>query len=150
VLWTPGHTTGHVCLVIESDAVVLTGDHVLPDLYPGIGIGGPSAGNALADYLTSLDRLEPFADYTGLPGHGAPFPLVERSRRTAQHHRRRTAEVGAALDHLVRPTVWQVAAALRWRTGWDALRQHALDSALAQTEWHVGVLSREAELDRPD
>jgi glyoxylase-like metal-dependent hydrolase (beta-lactamase superfamily II) len=150
VLHTPGHTAGSVCLVDASDDVVLTGDHVLPDVYPGIGLGGASAGNPIGDYLDSLDRLRPFDGFEALPGHGRRFrPLGERRERIDAHHRRRNAEVAAALDSLDRPTVWEVAARLRWSGGWEAMRDYRLASALAQTEWHADLLGRTRDLRLP-
>jgi glyoxylase-like metal-dependent hydrolase (beta-lactamase superfamily II) len=150
VLHTPGHTTGSVCLVDAADEVVLTGDHLLPDVYPGIGLGGGSAGNPIGDYLASLDRLRPFDGFEALPGHGRRFrPLGERRARIDAHHRRRSAEVDAALDALDRPTVWEVAARLRWSGGWAAMRDYRLASALAQTEWHADLLGRKGDLLMP-
>ncbi len=46
-LWTPGHTAGHLCLVDEGDGLLFTGDHVLPRINPGIGLGGRTATNPL-------------------------------------------------------------------------------------------------------
>lgn len=150
VVHTPGHTGGSICLVDEADRLVLTGDHVLPDVYPGIGLGGRSPGNPIVDYLASLDRLRPYDDFEGLPGHGWRFaPLGERRAKIDAHHRRRTAEVEAALDALDRPTVWEVAEQQRWSGGWDRMADYRLASALAQTEWHVGLLERSAELRPP-
>jgi len=147
VLHTPGHTSGSICLVHEAERAVLTGDHVLPDAYPGIGLGGASGGNPMGEYLASLDRLQPYDDFEAWPGHGGRFrPLGERRARIEAHHRRRSAEVAAALDVLHRPTVWEVAARLRWSGGWATMADYRLASALAQTEWHVDLLGRSGDL----
>jgi glyoxylase-like metal-dependent hydrolase (beta-lactamase superfamily II) len=151
VLHTPGHTSGSICLVHEAERAVITGDHVLPDAYPGIGLGGSSGRNPMGDYLASLERLQPYDDLEAWPGHGRPFrPLGERRARIEAHHRRRSSEVAAALDALRTPTVWQVAALLRWSGGWAAMADYRLASALAQTEWHVDLLGRSADLQVPD
>ncbi|HET6826940.1 MAG TPA: MBL fold metallo-hydrolase [Amnibacterium sp.] len=150
VLHTPGHTSGSICLVHEAEQAVLTGDHVLPDAYPGIGLGGSSGANPIGDYLASLDRLRPYDDFEAWPGHGRRFrPLGERRARIGAHHGRRSAEVAAALDALHAPTVWDVAARLRWSGGWAAMADYRLASALAQTDWHVDLLGRAGELHRP-
>ncbi|QWT23139.1 MBL fold metallo-hydrolase [Subtercola sp. PAMC28395] len=39
VIHTPGHTPGHMCLVDARHRLIFTGDHVLPTLYPGLGLG---------------------------------------------------------------------------------------------------------------
>jgi glyoxylase-like metal-dependent hydrolase (beta-lactamase superfamily II) len=149
VLWTPGHTTGSICLDLPGEEIVLTGDHLLPTMHPGIGLGGMSPGNPLREYLASLARVEALGPRLGLPGHGHPFPdTAARCRETAAHHARRGAEVATALDRMQRPSVWELASQLRWSGGWAALRGYALDSALAQTEMHVELLGRASELDR--
>src|SRR5690606_12178234 len=52
VIPTPGHTSGHIGLADRSTGLVFTGDHVLPGVNPGIGLGGP-AHDPLGDYLAS-------------------------------------------------------------------------------------------------
>lgn len=151
VLHTPGHTSGSLCLVNQTERAVLTGDHVLPDAYPGIGLGGSSGRNPLAEYLASLDRLRPYDDLEAWPGHGGCFrPLGRRRAAIEAHHKRRSAEVAEALNALDRPAVWDVAARLRWSGGWSAMSDYRLASALAQTEWHVDLLGRMDELAMPD
>lgn len=56
VVHTPGHTAGHLCLR-DSDGLVFTGDHVLPNINPGLGLGGVTGTDPIADYLASLDRV---------------------------------------------------------------------------------------------
>lgn len=147
VLHTPGHTTGSICLLDEREHAIFTGDHLLPDAYPGIALGGRSARNPIAEYLDALDRLAPYDDLEALPGHGWRFrPLGERRERIAAHHRRRSDEVASALDRLTAPTIWRVAAELHWSGGWPAMRDYRLASALSQTELHVGLLERAGEL----
>lgn len=149
VLWTPGHTTGSICLDLPDAGILLTGDHLLPTMHPGIGLGGPSPTNLLCDYLASLDRVRTLGERLALPGHGHPFPnAAARCRETAAHHLRRAEEVSAALDTVAqRLTVWQLASRLRWNRGWEHLRLFALDSALRQTEMHVERLGRLDELE---
>jgi glyoxylase-like metal-dependent hydrolase (beta-lactamase superfamily II) len=150
VLHTPGHTSGSICLVDEAAEAVFTGDHLLPDVYPGIGLGGGSRRNPIQDYLDSLTLLVPYDEFEALPGHGRPFrPLGTRRAKVAAHHRRRTDEVGAALDRMTTPTVWDVAAELRWSGGWSAMADYRLASALSQTAQHVDLLGRWSELAAP-
>ena len=147
VVWTPGHTYGHICLVSADDDLVFTGDHVLPMLYPGLGLGGSTQDNPIADYLAALGRISTFDALETCPGHGYRFRgLADRCEATAAHHRRRTADVAAVLDRLSFPTVWEVAATVTWSAGWDGLHGYALDSALSQTAMHVEFLGRNNEL----
>ncbi|MCL2515945.1 MAG: MBL fold metallo-hydrolase [Microbacteriaceae bacterium] len=148
VVWTPGHTYGSLCLRDPERKLLFTGDHVLPLLNPGLGLGGPTPSNPVADYLDALARVALFDDHEVCPGHGYRFHgLGARCESLAAHHERRTAEVAAVLDRLEHPTVWQVASQLYWSLGWENLSHHLLDSALAQVEMHIARLGRDAELE---
>lgn len=53
VIYTPGHAANHVCLLLQEDGLLFTGDHVLNGSTTVID---PPDGN-MADYMDSLDRL---------------------------------------------------------------------------------------------
>lgn len=110
VLHTPGHTRGHVCLVLPSDRLVLTGDHVLADVHPGMGLGGSGPTNPIEAYLQSLDRLAPYDDRPAAGGGG--HPGLGRAGKRREHVGRRVA---AALEWRVdradrRPTPLRITA----------------------------------------
>ncbi|MBX3091957.1 MAG: MBL fold metallo-hydrolase [Cryobacterium sp.] len=135
-LHTPGHTTGHLAFVDESDEVVLLGDLLLPNQFPGIGLGGTPSSNPIDDYLTSLDTVSRLDAFEALPGHGYRFRgVAARCAETAAHHEKRTAEVAAALHPDA--TVWDLAAQLTWTAGWENLQGLPLLSALSQTALHA-------------
>jgi glyoxylase-like metal-dependent hydrolase (beta-lactamase superfamily II) len=139
VMATPGHTAGHICLRDDDRNLLLTGDHVLPNVVAGLGLGGTATSNALADYLASIDRVSAFPDHEALPGHGYRFRgLPGRAAACAEHHLDRTREVAAVLARAGarQPTVWEIAGQLTWTAGWDGLHGFQLLSALAQTEMH--------------
>ncbi|WP_375385269.1 MBL fold metallo-hydrolase [uncultured Microbacterium sp.] len=137
VVQTPGHTSGHICLIDDGRRVLYSGDHVLPGIYSGIGIGTLPGSDPLGDYLDSLDRLAPFDEFTVLPGHEFRFSgLGERRRQIAEHHLTRTREVAALVDELGDASVWDYARRVTWTSGWNGLTGFWLHSALRQTELH--------------
>ncbi|MCS5717372.1 MBL fold metallo-hydrolase [Herbiconiux sp. CPCC 205763] len=143
VLHTPGHTPGHVCLHDLDHGILFTGDHVLPSIYPGIGLGGPAA-DPIGDYLRSLDQVA--ALDTGatsvFPGHGYRFRgLAERVAATRRHHLTRSAQVAAVLDAHPHATIWEIASRIHWTAGWANMRGFFLSSALTQTQMHVDHLA---------
>ncbi|WP_426623466.1 MBL fold metallo-hydrolase [Leifsonia sp. McL0607] len=141
VIGSPGHTDGHLCLHEEEAGLLLTGDHVLPTINSGLGLGGPTDSNPITDYLASLDRVAVLdtGALRALPGHEDPFTGVrERCAALAAHHLRRTEEVAASIG----ATVWEVASGLTWTGGWDALSGLTLLSALRQTAQHRGLADR--------
>ncbi|MHC5795020.1 MBL fold metallo-hydrolase [Lacisediminihabitans sp. FW035] len=142
---TPGHTSGHLCLRDDARSLLFTGDHLLPMIYPGLGLGAPTVTNPLADYLASLDLVSGYPDHEVLPGHGWRFSgVADRATETAAHHLRRSSEVAAVLADAPHSSTWQIASRLTWSAGWSGLVGFLLYSALAQTEMHRDYLANPA------
>lgn len=146
-LWTPGHTAGHVCFVDEADGLLFTGDHVLPRINSGIGLGGRTATNPLGDYLASLGRLDVYAGLEVCPGHEYRFTdVVARAQTLARHREERSRHVVEALDLLDRPTLFEVAARVPFSGGIESMTGFLLASALTQTAFHAELLGRSGEV----
>ncbi|PZE26319.1 hypothetical protein DEJ09_13970 [Curtobacterium sp. MCLR17_055] len=146
-LWTPGHTSGHVCFLDEADGLLFSGDHVLPRINSGIGLGGRTRTNPLGDYLASLARLDPYADLEVCPGHEYRFrDVVTRAQTLARHREERSRHVAAALDALDRPTLFEVAARVPFSGGIESMTGFLLASALTQTAFHADLLGRADEV----
>jgi len=140
---TPGHTSGHLCLRDDDRGLLFTGDHLLPMIYPGLGLGAPTDTNPLADYLASLELVSGYPEHEVLPGHGFRFfGVAERAAETAAHHLRRSREVAEVLADAPHSTTWQIASRLTWSAGWPKLTDFLLYSALAQTDMHRDYLAR--------
>lgn len=137
-LVTPGHTPGHVCLVDTARGVLFSGDHVLPTVFPGIGLGARTGGNPLADYLDSLRRLRPYDGFQVVPGHGYRFTgLGARRAAAAQHALRRAREVADVVAVEPDVSTWDLASRLTWKGGWEQLSSGVmLFSALSQTDMY--------------
>lgn len=135
VIHTPGHTVGHIC--IASEELLFTGDHVLPNQFPGVGLGGDRGTNPLEDMIASLELVAPLDALEVCPGHGWRFQgLAARCAQTLAHHNRRTTEVAAVLERDPGASVWQIASQLTWSVGWEQLKSFYLGSALGQTHMH--------------
>ena len=145
VVSTPGHTPGHACLVDAAAGVLFSGDHVLPKIYPGLGLGGPTPTNPIADYLRSLERIAEFDELEVAPGHGYRFRgLRERCDEIRAHHLARSREAARVIAAQPEATVFEVAAQLPWTAGWPKMRGFVLYSALSQTEQHLGFVASSA------
>ena len=70
VVHTPGHAANHLCLLLEEDGLLFSGDHILNGSTTVID---PPDGN-MGDYLDSLDKLDRLCAQHGvhfiLPAHG--------------------------------------------------------------------------------
>jgi glyoxylase-like metal-dependent hydrolase (beta-lactamase superfamily II) len=141
VLATPGHTSGELSLHDSDAGILYSGDHLLPNQFPGIGLGGPSETNPIADYLDALDTVAALGDIEVAPGHGYRFSgLRERCEVTRKHHLDRSAEIAAILDRGGTPSVWEVASQVTWTAGWENLHPTERLSALRQTAQHIEFL----------
>jgi glyoxylase-like metal-dependent hydrolase (beta-lactamase superfamily II) len=92
VVWTPGHTPGHVCLYSEEQRILISGDHVLQKITPNIA-WHPSQ-DMLAAFLASLDLLLPYEIDVVIPSHGTPFGDHRAViRGIAAHHEQRCTAI---------------------------------------------------------
>jgi glyoxylase-like metal-dependent hydrolase (beta-lactamase superfamily II) len=138
---TPGHTDGHLSFVDDDLQLVITGDQVLPVIYPGLGLGSRLQIDPIGDYLGGLERIRVYDDYEVAPGHWYRFRgLAERCEEIASHHLRRTAEVEQVLERTPDAPTWEIASQLTWTAGWPNLKGFMLFSALMQTDMHVAYL----------
>ena len=114
VVWTPGHTAGHICLHDPERDLLLTGDHVLDPITPSVNVMRPGLGNPLGSFLQSLQKVaELDADFV-LPAHGEPFHgLRRRVGQILEHHAEREGAALAALAGGPR-TAAMVAEELPW------------------------------------
>lgn len=146
-LATPGHTGGHLCFIDSDRQVIYGGDHVLPQIYSGVGLGALPETDPLPDFLASLLRVRRWNDYEVLPGHEYRFRgLAARAEDIAAHHLRRTRSVADLLPELGDAPVWEYAQRLRWTPSRDRLEGFFLYSALRQTEMHL-ELARSGRLE---
>jgi len=92
VIWTPGHSPGHVCLYGRDRRVLFSGDQMLEDISPNIG--WHEDRDPLGEFLASLDALARLEIDLILPSHGAPFAGHRHwIRKTIEHHADRCARI---------------------------------------------------------
>jgi len=95
VISTPGHANGHDSFYFSDEGILLSGDHVLPDITPNLGpdLFDPDY-RPLDSFLVSLDRVRDLPVRIVCPAHGAPFTdLTRRVDEIKNHHRERKAIV---------------------------------------------------------
>ncbi|HJL52453.1 MAG TPA: MBL fold metallo-hydrolase [Arenicellales bacterium] len=98
VIHTPGHTQGHVCLFDQSRGIFFSGDHVLGDITPNIATWSDS-DDPLANYLSSLGKVESLDVEICFPGHRTPVADFKgRIRELIHHHDERANEVLEILE----------------------------------------------------
>lgn len=114
VFHTPGHSPGHVCLYERRLGILISGDLVLPEETPHVGLDGSASGDPLANYLASLHLLESLPVQLVLPGHGEPFrDLQGRIRDLQAHHQERLQQIVEAVRGGAR-SIYEVARCIPW------------------------------------
>ncbi|NWF77013.1 MAG: MBL fold metallo-hydrolase [Chloroflexi bacterium] len=155
VLWTPGHSLGHVCLYERNRRFIITGDHVLYDTFPHVSFNPQSGGNPLANYISALKKLESFNVHFILPGHGPVFnALGLRIERILQHHEERKRAILRTLRDGLK-TAYAIAQQIPWTVnGADtAFRDLGVwDKRMAVTETiaHLKLLTKEGRVSNVD
>ena len=96
---TPGHAANHVCLLLEEDGMLFSGDHILNGSTTVID---PPDGH-MGDYLDSLDLLHQASTAFGvqfiLPAHGHPLPDALGAIAHLKAHRlAREAKIAAVMQ----------------------------------------------------
>src|SRR5207237_8414306 len=82
VVWTPGHTPGHCCLLLLPERILFVGDHLLPKITPHVGLWPNGPENPLGDFLASHEKVQRFEVRLVCTEHGPQ--IVAHSRRTRQ------------------------------------------------------------------
>lgn len=97
VLWTPGHSPGHVCLYDPERKLLFSGDLILEGITPNVA-WFPER-DTLAEFLESLHGLTDMPVDLILPSHGKPFAgHREWIAQTDIHHSGRCDEMHAFLS----------------------------------------------------
>ena len=83
VIHTPGHSPGHVCILLKEERILFSGDHVL-----GLGTTAmrPPEGD-MAQYIDSLRKLLDYDIQLICPGHGLPITAPRRKLEELIQHR---------------------------------------------------------------
>lgn len=101
-LRTPGHVSNHLCLLLEDERLLFTGDHLMQ----GTTVVIIPPEGSMRDYLASLRRLQTLAIDALAPGHGTVIPDAQvEIARVIAHRLGREAKVIAALAARGRATV---------------------------------------------
>lgn len=146
-LWTPGHTPGHLCYVLEDAGKdgagrLFTGDHLLPKITPHIALyqfDEPDV-DPLTDFLASQTRLTDLGIEEALPAHRKEFHgVADRANEIIAHHEERMDELVALLSETP-ITLWEATSKLHWRRPWDQMPVFQRRMAAAEAAAHLRTL----------
>lgn len=153
VIWTPGHTPGHVCIYEATRRLVLTGDHLFGRAAPNVRLMPYSPLDMMRQYIDSLRRIGELPAERGLPGHGEPFERVaERAELVVRHQLSRREHLRGLM--LERPRTAYELAQVVWgpgaRTTWDTFHARLRRNAALTLAAHLELLALDGEIARQD
>jgi glyoxylase-like metal-dependent hydrolase (beta-lactamase superfamily II) len=146
VIWTPGHSPGHICLYEPAQKVLFSGDHVLPVITPNISLTPTMTADPLGDYINSLLIVKKLAVELVLPAHENIFRnLPRRVDEIIHHHEIRSAEILKAMDGQ-EMTAYQIAHLVTWMpeqggVDYTDLKPIAKLTAVSETLAHLKAMS---------
>jgi glyoxylase-like metal-dependent hydrolase (beta-lactamase superfamily II) len=155
VLWTPGHSLGHVCLYERNRKFIMTGDHVLYDTFPHVSFNPQSGDNPLGNYVSSLKKLQSLNVLFVLPGHGPVFnALGLRIESILRYHEDRKRAIMKALRDGLK-TAYAVAQQIPWTvngvdTAFTQLGVWDKRMAVTETIAHLRLLTEEGRTSNVD
>jgi glyoxylase-like metal-dependent hydrolase (beta-lactamase superfamily II) len=82
-VFTPGHTSNHMCFALKEEKALFTGDHVMGW---STSVVAPPDGSMVA-YMASLEKLGRRDETLYFSGHGPDFPEAQRFVRFLIRHR---------------------------------------------------------------
>ena len=147
ILWTPGHSPGHICLYDPNHKILLTGDHILPTITPNVSINAQTHGSPLGDYMRSLDLLVDLDVKYVLPAH--EFDTKDLKKRIIEIHEHHTVRLDEMWNCVDRggSTAWDVAGRVKWATGMLAdFEPHMQRAAVGETIAHLEYLYEQGRL----
>jgi len=133
IVWTSGHSPGHICLYSRERKLLFSGDQILEKITPNIA-WHPNR-DMLAEFLESLQTLAALDVDIILPSHGEPFsghrPWIAA---TTGHHQERCDEMVALLGKS--PLTAHQMVGEMWRKRLSPINHHfAIFEVLAHLEY---------------
>jgi len=131
LIWTPGHTPGHLVVFSKDEQILLSGDQLLASTTSNVSKHPGSGDNPVRDYRSSLAILTELPAQLW-PGHGEPVcDLPGRVDRALHQQDRKLSRVMDAVDG---PTVtaYQVSERL-WGRGRSDLDAGSRRTAFTET-----------------
>lgn len=115
VIFTPGHTPGHVCLYDRANKIMFLGDHVLFDITPNITTW-PFFDDPLGHYVHSLMDISIYDVRLPLPAHRSVHgTMAERIGTIIEHHGTRIREMLDVLAANPGLTPYDMSGMMTWR-----------------------------------
>jgi glyoxylase-like metal-dependent hydrolase (beta-lactamase superfamily II) len=145
IIWTPGHSPGHICIYESKNKIIFTGDHVLPTIMSNISLTPGSQANPLADFIKSLEIIRELDVTKALPAHENVFyNFKQRIDEIIEHHQTRSTEILEKLDAGVK-TAYEICGLITWMPEYGGVKFEDLmpydrRAAVSETMAHLRAM----------
>jgi glyoxylase-like metal-dependent hydrolase (beta-lactamase superfamily II) len=149
---TPGHSDGHTCLYESKEKLLISGDHILGDITPGVMCVSDET-NPLLAFLESMAKVEKLDVSLILPGHRRLVTNPQkRINEIALHHKGRIEEI---IHHLQGRTMtaYEVASKIKWNLPykiWEDIPNDQKWLATGEALAHLRYLEDLGKIQRTD
>lgn len=151
IIWTPGHSSGHICLYEPKNRLLFSGDHILPVITPNISFSVRSGDNPLGDYLNALHKLTHLPVSQILPAHEQIFTdLNLRIQEIIDHHKEREADIGRIIGEKTCSS-YDIASRLTWNIpglDWEDFSPFHKRFAILEAISHLEYMRWEGKLEK--
>ena len=149
VIWTPGHSLGHICIYDQKKRYLFAGDHILSSITPHIGnflvvpkYRNQDFENILDYYLASLDRIDKLNPRIIFPAHQEViYNPHERILEIKEHHKNRLKEISSLIEN--NPMIPVKIAQLHFGDDLDEMNSYL---ALSEVVAHLIYLERQEKV----
>jgi len=151
IIWTPGHSPGHICLYEAKNRLLFSGDHILPHITPNISSHVQSGDNPLGDYISALQKLRNLDVNQVLPAHENSFPdLRGRIEELIEHHSGRESEIYKTIEKKSR-TAYDISSRIAWNVAggsWENIPPLQKRFAVTETLSHLDRMRWEGKVQK--
>lgn len=152
VIYTPGHTPGHMCLYMKNEKILFSGDHILFDITPNI-TSWIGVEDSLKNYLNSLEKIKKFKIEKTLPGHRGEYNEVyTRIDDIIKHHHERLNDILTILKEQNKEmSAYEIAPFMKWNLRgkpWSEFPDNQKWFAMGETLSHLDYLLNAKKIKR--
>lgn len=150
LIWTPGHTPGHLCVYEPNLKFLFSGDHILPRISSNVSQFDEES-DALGNFLKSLVKIKSIEVEKGFPAHQFEFDNIKgRVNELIEHHYKRLNEILEAMEN-GKESVYEIASSIKWRLGgksWEEADPLQKYFAIGETISHLVFLKKRGLIEK--
>lgn len=148
---TPGHTPGHMCLYVEEERILFSGDHIIFDITPNLS-PLPGITDSLGSYLESLEKLKELEVEHTLSSHrSAMGDDKKRINEIIEHHIERLDEAYSIVENSKGLSSYEVASRMTWSVrlnNWQDFPPHQKWFAVGEAAAHLDYLYQKGRINK--